>query len=99
MIPALPTWQNASALPTSNGLESVSLLPLDEGALYPKGDVLAESLARDIASALAPWHLFRFESGCIRAHFEVHSIEECAAPLPPCTFNYVQIAIREDGGS
>lgn len=80
-------------------IESVSFLPLDEGTLYPKGDVMAESLARDIASALAPWHMFRFESGRIRAPFEVHAIEECAAPLPLCTFNYVQIAIREDGGS
>lgn len=80
-------------------IESVSFQPLDEGTLYPKGDPLAERLARDIASALAPWHLFRFESGRIQAPFEVRAFEECAAPLPPCSFNYVQIAIREDGGS
>lgn len=79
-------------------IESVSFLPLDENTLYPKGNPLAERLAREIASALAPWHHFRFESGRIQAPFEVRAIEECAAPLPPCSFNYAQIAIREDGG-
>ena len=80
-------------------IESVSFVQLNENVYYPKGDPLAEKLARKISSAVAPWQLLRFERGRIKAPFETMSLEECMAPLPPCIFNYVQISIREGGGT
>ena len=80
-------------------IESVSFVQLNENVFYPKGDPLAEKLARNISSAVAPWQLLRFERGRIKAPFETMSLEECMAPLPPCIFNYVQISIREGSGT
>ena len=77
-------------------VESVSFVPLNEDDYYPKGSSVSESLARDIAAAIAPWHHFRFASGRIKAPFETQAIDECSVPLPPCVFNYTQITFREE---
>jgi len=77
-------------------IESVNFVPLNEVGLPVAPNPRAQSGAREVASAMAGPHRIRFSKGRIAAPFQTMGQEECAAPLPPCVFTYVQILIEEE---